>query len=135
MNISNAAKVSGLSAKTIRYYESIGLVDPAKRSSNGYRDYAVDDVQQLQFLQRSRSSGFSIEESRQLLALYQQPQRHSADVKALVESKVIQLDQQLTQLQSMRDTLIDLAQKCPGDETAQCTILNRLAQTEGHDNE
>ena len=88
MNIKQAGEASGLPPKTIRYYEEIGLVAPA-RAANGYRDYAEDDVHRLRFIQRARSLGFSVEECRALLALYADEGRASADVKALARSKII----------------------------------------------
>ena len=130
MNIGQAATASGLTAKSIRYYESIGLISSAKRSANGYREYSLFDIEVLHFIQRSRQTGFSVEETRQLLMLYQQTDRHSAEVKALVEDKVAQLNLQLKQIRAMRNTLQDLAATCPGDESSQCTILNHLAEVE-----
>ncbi len=127
MNIGDAAKRSGLPAKTIRYYETIGLVAPARRADNGYRHYREKDVAALHFLQRARSTGFSIDECRQLLDLYQDQGRHSADVKALVLDKVGQIDRQLEQLQSMRTTLFTLAGRCSGDEGPHCAIIDALA--------
>ncbi len=132
MNISEAAKRSGLASKTIRYYESIGLVAPAKRLANGYRDYSASDVEALCFLQRARATGFGIEECRQLLGLYSNEKRHSAHVKSLVLEKVEQVDSQIAQLQAMRSTLQDLAGRCAGDEGPQCAILEQLSTAEEH---
>ncbi|GAA6151978.1 Cu(I)-responsive transcriptional regulator [Pseudoteredinibacter isoporae] len=127
MNISEAAKRSGLGSKTIRYYESIGLVAPAKRSENGYRDYSEHDVEALRFLQRARATGFGIEECRQLLGLYDNDQRHSSHVKSLVLEKVEQVESQIAELQAMRDTLNSLASRCAGNEGPQCAILDELS--------
>ncbi|MCV6620983.1 MAG: Cu(I)-responsive transcriptional regulator [Cellvibrionaceae bacterium] len=127
MNISEAAKRSGLSSKTIRYYESIGLVKVAKRSDNGYRDYSESDVEALRFLQRARATGFGIEECRQLLGLYDNEQRHSSHVKSLVLEKVEQVESQIAELQAMRNTLNTLASRCAGDEGPHCAILDELS--------
>jgi MerR family copper efflux transcriptional regulator len=135
MNIGQAATASGLPAKTIRYYESVGLITEPSRAANGYREYSDFDVEVLHFIQRARATGFSLAETRQLLSLYLQPQRHSKEVKALVEGKVAQLDEQLKQMQSMRNTLLALAKTCPGDESSQCTILSHLADKAEVDNE
>ena len=127
MKIGDAAVRTGLSSKTIRYYESIGLLQPAKREDNGYRDYSDTDLDQLNFLQRARTTGFSLEECRQLLALYQDDNRHSSHVKALVEEKIRHLDTQLKELQAMRDTLVTLAGRCAGDEGSHCAIIDELS--------
>ncbi|WP_439133358.1 Cu(I)-responsive transcriptional regulator [Pseudomaricurvus sp.] len=130
MNISQAAKISGLSPKTIRYYERIELIDPASRSENGYRDYSNKDLDVLRFVQRARSTGFSVEECRQLLSLYQNTERHSSEVKELVQEKLQRVEAQITELQHMRDTLEELVTRCPGNEAAQCAIIDRLAEQE-----
>lgn len=127
MNISEAAKRSGLSSKTIRYYEQIELIQPAKRSDNGYRDYSNHDLEVLQFLQRSRATGFGLDECRQLLELYQNPQRRSQHVKSLVEEKLEQVDRQIQELQAMRDTLATMVSHCAGDEGPRCAIIDELA--------
>ena len=95
MNISDAAKLSGLSTKTIRYYEDIGLVTKAQRSSNGYRNYTQADIDVLQFLQHAREVGFGLKECKHLLNLYQDPKRHSREVKALVLEKVKEIDHKI----------------------------------------
>lgn len=127
MNIGEAAERSGLNSKTIRYYESLGLVEP-DRAENGYRDYSGRDVAQLQFLQHCRSVGFNLDECRELLALYRDPNRRSAEVKALVLSHVAQVEAQLEQLETMRSTLLSMAEQCPGDDHADCAIIDNLAQ-------
>ncbi|MCV6613603.1 MAG: Cu(I)-responsive transcriptional regulator [Cellvibrionaceae bacterium] len=134
MNISEAAKRSGLSSKTIRYYESIDLIAPAKRADNGYRDYSERDLEMLRFVQRARATGFGIEECRQLLDLYGNQQRHSAHVKALVLEKVAQVESQIQELQSMRTTLKGLAEHCAGDEGPQCAIIDELSALDEVDN-
>ncbi len=126
MNIGAAARESELPAKTIRYYEEIGLVAP-DRAQNGYRDYGGADIHKLRFIQRARSLGFSIDECRQLMALYEDTSRHSRDVKALARAKLKDIDRKLAELQSMRRTLHDLAEKCQGSDRPDCPILNDLA--------
>lgn len=130
MNISQAAQACGLPNKTIRYYEDIGLVLPKRQAGNDYRVYSLDDVAQLRFLQRARAVGFSLEECRDLLALYANPQRRCAQVKALVNEKITQVDQQLIALHAMRDTLVDMAGECAGDDTSNCAIINQLSVAE-----
>ncbi|MGD8176809.1 Cu(I)-responsive transcriptional regulator [Marinimicrobium sp. ARAG 43.8] len=127
MNIGEAARRCGLGNKTIRYYETLGLVVP-KRSANGYRDYRDEDVVQLRFLQHCRSVGFSLDECRELLTLYRDPNRRSAEVKALVMSHVEQVEAQLEQLEAMRTTLLAMANQCQGDEHAECAIIDSLAR-------
>ncbi|TIM94721.1 MAG: MerR family transcriptional regulator, partial [Mesorhizobium sp.] len=111
MNIGTAAEQSGLPPKTIRYYEDIGLLRP-DRADNGYRDYSMADVHRLRFLQRSRSLGFSVEECRQLLSLYRDKERESADVKAIAEAKLAEIDRKLAELAGLRDMLRHLANHC-----------------------
>ncbi|WP_084617943.1 Cu(I)-responsive transcriptional regulator [Cellvibrio sp. OA-2007] len=130
MNISQAAQACGLPNKTIRYYEEIGLVVPMRQEGNDYRVYSLADIAQLRFLQRARAVGFSLDECRELLALYSNPQRRCAEVKALVNEKIIQVDQQLIALNAMRETLITMANECAGDDTSDCAIINQLAVTE-----
>lgn len=127
MNIGEAAERSGLNSKTIRYYESLGLVEP-DRAANGYRDYSERDVTQLRFLQHCRAVGFNLDECRELLALYRDPNRRSAEVKDLVLSHVAQVEAQLEQLETMRSTLLSMAEQCPGDDHADCAIIDNLAQ-------
>ena len=126
MNIGQAAMQSALPAKTIRYYEEIGLIRPARRA-NGYRDYDASDIHKLRFLQRSRRLGFSIEECRQLLSLYEDKNRASADVKALAERRVQEIDRRIAELKSLRLTLSRLISHCHGDDRPDCPILEDLA--------
>lgn len=126
MNISQAAQACGLSNKTIRYYEEIGLVVPGRQEGNDYRVYSSREIAQLRFLQRARAVGFSIDECRELLALYGNPQRRCVQVKTLVNEKIAQVDEQLIALHSMRATLIDMANECAGDDTSDCAIINKL---------
>jgi len=126
MNIGTAARQSELPAKTIRYYEEIGLVAP-DRAQNGYRDYGDADIHKLRFIQRSRSLGFSIEECRQLMALYNDRTRASRDVKALAMTKLADLDRKLVELESMKRTLSNLINKCQGTDRPDCPILDDIA--------
>ena len=126
MNIGQAAKHSGLSAKMIRYYESIGLLRPAGRSDSGYRRYGEQDLHVLAFIKRSRDLGFSLEEVGKLLALWQDRERASADVKALALAHVDELNRKIAELSALRDTLSDLVQHCQGDHRPDCPILRDL---------
>lgn len=126
MNIGQAAKHSGLSAKMIRYYESIGLLRPAGRSVSGYRTFAQDDLHRLAFIRRARDLGFSLEEVGRLLALWQDRQRASADVKALASAHVQELNRKIAELSDLRDTLQSLVEHCQGDGRPDCPILSDL---------
>lgn len=129
MNIGDVALRSGLPAKTIRYYEDIGLIRP-DRNSNGYRSFREAHIHTLAFLGRARSLGFTIEECRELLALYNDPARASADVKHVAEDHLIQIDRKIAGLKSMRATLSRLVEHCHGDERPDCPILDELAGAE-----
>ena len=127
-----AARQSGLSSKTIRYYEQVELISPARRSANGYRDYDESAVAELRFIHRAREVGFSVEEVRQLLQIQRDPARRSAHVKALVLEKCAQMEERISRLRSMQDTLMGLAGQCSGDEGPDCAILDELGRnTEG----
>ncbi|TCD14861.1 Cu(I)-responsive transcriptional regulator [Oricola cellulosilytica] len=130
MNIGTASERSNLPPKTIRYYEDIALVSP-QRSTNGYRDYSDADVHRLRFLQRARSLGFTIEECRLLLSLYQDKERASADVKRIALEKVKEMDAKIVELRSLRQTLASLAEHCHGDDRPECPIINDLAGKKG----
>ena len=125
MNIGEASELTGLPPKTIRYYEDIGLVVP-DRSHNGYRAYSSAQIHRLAFLKRSRSLGFSIDECRLLLSLYEDGRRKSCDVKQIALEKVRQIDQKLEELAAMRSTLLHLAENCHGDRRPDCPILDTL---------
>ncbi|MBI6851986.1 Cu(I)-responsive transcriptional regulator [Pseudomonas lijiangensis] len=127
MNIGQAASKSGLSAKMIRYYESIGLLRPASRSDSGYRLYSAEDLHTLAFIKRSRDLGFSLEEVGRLLTLWQDRQRASSDVKALAHKHIDDLNQKIEELASLRDTLQELVEHCHGDDRPDCPILKDLA--------
>lgn len=126
MNIGQAAKRSGLSAKMIRHYESIGLLAPAERGGNGYRHYSAADLHRLTFIRRSRDLGFSLEEVGRLLALWQDRQRASADVKALAAAHIATLERKIEELVSLRDSLQELVDHCQGDDRPDCPILHEL---------
>ncbi|MEP4031958.1 Cu(I)-responsive transcriptional regulator [Roseibium polysiphoniae] len=126
MNISAAAQLANLPAKTIRYYEDIDLLRP-DRLDNGYRDYSESDVHRLRFLQRSRSLGFTIEECRLLLSLYDDDHRASADVKAIANAKILEVDRKIAELQGLKATLSALARDCHGDDRPECPIMDDLA--------
>ncbi len=126
MNIGAASRRSGLPAKTIRYYEEIGLI-AADRAQNGYRDYSEMHIGRLQFLHRSRNLGFSVEECRQLLSLYDDKQRASAEVKAIAETKLADIDRKLKELSSLRDALTHLVAHCHGDDRPDCPIIDELS--------
>lgn len=129
MNIGQAAERSFLPAKTIRYYEEISLISPA-RAANGYREYSQQDVHRLRFLQRSRSLGFTIEECRVLLSLYDDDNRASADVKLIAQEKIAEIDLKINELQSLRETLSNLAAHCHGNDKPDCPIIDDLARME-----
>ncbi|WP_420560634.1 Cu(I)-responsive transcriptional regulator [Tepidicaulis sp.] len=127
MNIGKVAELSGVPAKTIRYYESIGLTLPPARSESGYRTYAEEDVHMLKFVARARSLGFSIDDCRGLLALYRDRGRASADVKRIAEEHIGEIERKIAELQSMRTVLRRLAEKCHGDDRPDCPILDELS--------
>ena len=127
MNISEAAEQAGLPTKTIRYYEDIGLVAPARRRDNGYRDYAERDVHMLRFLSRARGLGFSVAACRALVALYADTGRKSADVKEIALNRVEEIDSKIAELRAMRATLVELAETCHGDDRPDCPIIENLA--------
>ena len=126
MNIGTAARQSGLPPKTIRYYEDIGLLT-ADRAANGYRDYSNEDVHRLRFIQRSRSLGFSVEECRQLLSLYTDRDRASADVKAIATEKLCEIDRKIAELTGLREMLGHLVENCHGDARPDCPIIDGLS--------
>lgn len=126
MNIGAAARRSGLPPKTIRYYEEIGLLT-ASRAANGYRDYSEADVQRLGFVQRARRLGFSVEECRQLLSLYSDRDRASADVKAIALEKLAEIDRRIDELAGLRRMLGQLVESCHGDDRPNCPIIDGLA--------
>jgi Cu(I)-responsive transcriptional regulator len=128
MNIGEVAKQSGVSAKMIRYYESIGLIAPADRSEAGYRNYGMNDVHTLRFIRRARDLGFTVEQMSDLLTLWKDRSRASAEVKKIALDQVSVLERKVAELQSMAGTLRHLAAHCHGDNRPDCPILEDLAQ-------
>ena len=131
MNIGEVAKLSGISAKTIRYYESVGLLPKPLRAANGYRYYRENDLQTLRFIHRSRNLGFTIKDIRDLLGLWQDTGRASADVREVAKRHVSEIERRLEEMESVRQTLMQLIHKCHGDDRPDCPILQDLAGEEG----
>jgi MerR family transcriptional regulator, copper efflux regulator len=127
MNIGQAAKSSGVSAKMIRHYEENGFIPKAARTVSGYRTYGETDVHVLRFIRRARDLGFSLAEIKTLLGLWTNRRRASSDVKRLVDQHVKELDRKIVELQAMRRTLANLAHHCHGDERPDCPILEDLS--------
>ena len=127
MNIGEASEASGGSSKMIRYYEEIGLVRPAHRTASNYRVYGEDEVHRLRFVRRARSLGFSLDETEQLLALWADKARTSAEVKKLALDHIAELEDKIAGMQAMVGTLRDLADCCHGDERPNCPILADLS--------
>ena len=130
MNIGEAAKASGVSAKMIRHYESVGLFPEAARTEAGYRQYTDKEVNTLRFVRQSRDLGFSIEQIRELLGLWQNRKRPSRQVKALAQAHIQELEAKLAELQAMKSTLEHLVHCCHGDERPDCPIIDTLASGE-----
>jgi Cu(I)-responsive transcriptional regulator len=126
MNIGKAASASGVSAKMIRYYESIGLIPAARRSTSGYRFYIDEDVHVLRFIGRARDLGFAVEDIAELLALWRDEERASADVKRVATQHIEALERKIAELQAMVQTLQTLATHCHGDNRPDCPILADL---------
>ncbi|HSN21924.1 MAG TPA: Cu(I)-responsive transcriptional regulator [Usitatibacter sp.] len=130
VDIGEAARASGVSAKMIRHYEEIGLVPPAGRTAAGYRVYGPSDVHRLRFVKRARELGFSMEEIGKLLALWNDRRRKSSEVKRLALEHVAELERKISELEAMRGTLMQLAHHCHGDQRPDCPILEDLARGE-----
>ena len=126
MNIGEAARVSGVSAKLIRYYESIGLIPEADRTASGYRVYTAQEVRILRFVKRARMLGFSIERIQALVGLWRDKRRASAEVKRIALEHVDELEAKIAQMRAMADTLRELADACHGDDRPDCPILRDL---------
>lgn len=129
MNIGQAADASGVSAKMIRYYEQIGLIRPPSRTGSNYRVYGSDEVHVLRFIRRSRTLGFSIEETGALLALWQDKSRASGEVRDIAAGHISALETKIAELESMVGTLKHLVHCCQGDNRPDCPILDDLAGT------
>jgi Cu(I)-responsive transcriptional regulator len=126
-NIGEAARASGVTAKMVRHYESIGLLPPARRTEAGYRLYCTEDVRMLQFIHRGRALGFSLDQIADLLALWRDKDRASADVRRLALAHIAELDRKIAELEAMKRTLATLASSCHGDARSDCPILDDLA--------
>jgi MerR family gold-responsive transcriptional activator of gol and ges genes len=131
MNIGEAAVASGVSAKMIRYYEEAGLIPPAARSDSGYRIYGDADVHRLRFIRRARDLGFRVPEIGELLGLWDDRTRRSADVKRLAQAHIAELEDRIARLRQMAATLQALSDGCSGDQRPECPILAGLEQPEG----
>lgn len=125
MNIGDVSKLAGLRPKTIRYYEDIGLVTPL-RDTNGYRNFRDSDMHKLAFLARARALGFTIEDCRNLLALWDDQVRASSDVQVIAKQHLAQIESKMADLQAIRDTLTHLVRECAGDDRPDCPILEAL---------
>ena len=130
MNIGQASKASGISAKMVRYYESVGLIRAADRTASNYRDFSDRDVNELRFIRRARTLGFSVDEIARLLELWRDRGRPSREVKAIAARHVAELDARITEMQAMADTLRHLAHACAGDDRPDCPILADLAPSD-----
>ena len=127
MKIGEVAESSGVPAKTIRYYEEVGLLPEPERADNGYRAYERQSVEPLRFIARARGLGFSLDDVRDLVDLWQDKDRASADVRRLAKDQIAAIDEKLAELQSMRRTLSTLVERCHGDDRPDCPILDELA--------
>ncbi len=126
MNISSASEASGLPVKTVRYYADIGLVDAASRTASGYRSYDDAAIRKLIFVRRARAFGFSVAECRELLGLYENEERSSADVKRIAESRLEDIREKQRELKSLHDELSHLVTACNGDDRPNCPIIDYL---------
>lgn len=133
MNIGTVANQSGVPAKTIRYYESVGLIPPASRSENGYRRYSKTDVETLRFIQRARSLGFSVEDVTNLLALWRDNRRTSAQVRDFARRHVARIEEKILELESILGVLEDLIARCHGDDRPECPILEEFERPSAHE--
>ena len=133
MNIGAASQASGVSQRMIRHYEKIGLIPPPLRRDSGYRDYADTDVHRLRFIANARDLGFPIEDIRDLLGLWSNSQRASAEVKALAVARAEELGRKAEALQALRQTLLELAERCHGDDRPDCPIIERMSGEDDRD--
>jgi MerR family gold-responsive transcriptional activator of gol and ges genes len=131
MNIGEASKTSGVSAKMIRYYEQVGLIPPAGRTDSGYRAYSESDVHMLRFIRRARDLGFSVPKINDLLGLWRDRSRKSADVKRVAQQHLADLQRRIDELKQMADTLQTLSDCCSGDDRPDCPILSNLERVDG----
>ena len=128
MNIGKVAVLSGLTVKTVRYYSDIGIINPHINNNTGYRDFKESDLAKLQFLAKARKFDFSLDDCRELLALYENKERSSKDVKVLTLEKIAEIDTKLSELQMLRGQLSTLANACNGDNRPNCPILDALSE-------
>lgn len=133
MNISQASNASGVSSKMVRYYEQIGLIKPALRTASSYRTYGDNDVHTLRFVRRARDLGFSVEQIKELLALWRDRSRASSDVKAVALEHVAELERKIAAIQEMAKTLKHLASHCHGDDRPECPIIEEIANGSAKD--
>ena len=127
MNIGAAAKASGLPVKTVRYYADIGLVTPDGRTDTGYRTYSQTELNKLIFARRARTFGFTIDETRELLSLYEDRNRSSSDVKRIAQGRLEDIEARMRELQALRDELSHLVHACHGDDRPDCPIISGFA--------
>ena len=127
MNISKASKLSDLTVKTVRYYSDIGIISPHVNNNTGYRDFSEFDLAKLQFIAKARKFDFSLDDCRDLLALYENKERSSKEVKALTLEKIAEIDTKLTELNMLKDQLSTLASTCQGNDRPDCPILDALS--------
>ena len=127
MNIGQASELSGIPSKTNRYYESIGLIPAPARTDSGYRDYSQPEIETMRFIQRARNLGFTIKDVCELVDLWHDQHRTSAQVKSLTQRHIHEIEIKLKELESMRHTLVTLSDKCHGDDRPDCPILEDLA--------
>ena len=128
MNIGKASKLSGLTVKTIRYYSDIGIIKPLIDTNTGYRNFSESNLAKLQFLSKARKFDFSLDDCRELLALYENTKRSSKEVKALTLEKIAEIDTKLSELNMLKEQLSTLASACKGDDRPNCPILDALAE-------
>ncbi|TEW56024.1 MerR family transcriptional regulator [Psychromonas sp. RZ22] len=128
LSISQASKETGLSVKSIRHYESIGLIDEPPREHNDYRFYPNEIIKQLHFIQKTKLAGFTLKECKALLLLCEDEQRNSADVKKIALEKIQEIEQRIQQQQEIVDQLKKISQLCPGDDQAKCSIIDAFTQ-------
>ncbi|AYA41000.1 Cu(I)-responsive transcriptional regulator [Xenorhabdus nematophila] len=127
MNISEIAHKTGLTSKAIRFYEEKALITAPMRGDNGYRYYQQKHIDELMLLRQAKEVGFTLEECRELLRLFHNPRRHSADVKTTTLQKVAEIEKTITELQKIKEKLLVLAAECPGDDGADCPIIEHLS--------
>lgn len=127
MNITEIAQKIGLTPKSIRFYEEKGLITPPARAANGYRQYNAVHIEELTLLHQARQVGFTLPVCKELLELYKNPHRRSADVKERTMARIAEIDTQIQQLRFMRQKLMGLARQCPGDDSENCPIIHGLS--------